>query len=467
MGLRFDPVGGGQFKQAVKQIIEAEAQPIKALEARKAREEAKLKLFQEFKTKFSGLDKALAEMSDFKKFRELKVDLGEAEKIIGVTVDKDKAEPGSYQIQVDQLAARTSIISNGFEDPNDTSLGVGYVNMYTSSGDALEIYIDDDHASLNGIASAINNHPDSIVRASVIKDVSNTDNPWKLILAAKKDGATNQVTFPEFYFLDGSKDFYIDGEYEAKNAKILVDNFPIEAESNDIADFLPGVNLKLKQAKPDEPFMFTISEDTQKVAGKVKSLVDQLNTVFGFISKQNQIDEKSDTRSTFAGDTGLQNIEYRLRNLMHEGFYGGEKGDGNPKLAFLNQLGIEFDKSGQLSFKEDKFKKLLDSDFGSISEAITGEIGFAYQMKSVLEGYTRVGTGLLSSREQGLRSRIQDIDRQIDNKTRLLERKQQDLTEKFSRLQATLGNLQRQQQYISSALPSGGGNNIVSQLLGG
>ena len=51
MGLRFDPIGGGQFKQAVKAIMEAEAQPLKTLEARKGKEESKMKLFQDFKTK--------------------------------------------------------------------------------------------------------------------------------------------------------------------------------------------------------------------------------------------------------------------------------------------------------------------------------------------------------------------------------------------------------------------------------
>ena len=66
MGLRFDPVGGGQFKQAIKQIMEAESQPLKQLEARKAREETRLKLFQEFKGKFSGVDKALAELTDIR-----------------------------------------------------------------------------------------------------------------------------------------------------------------------------------------------------------------------------------------------------------------------------------------------------------------------------------------------------------------------------------------------------------------
>ena len=52
MGLRFDPMGGGQFKAALNAIIEAEKQPIKALEKRKETEVAKQKLFGDFKGKF-------------------------------------------------------------------------------------------------------------------------------------------------------------------------------------------------------------------------------------------------------------------------------------------------------------------------------------------------------------------------------------------------------------------------------
>lgn len=467
MGLRFDPVGGGQFKQAVKQIMEAESQPLKQLEARKAREDARLKLFQEFKGKFAGVDKAIAELSSFNKFRELKADLGDGANIASVTIDKDKAQPGTYEITVEQLAQRTSVISNGFENPDEPVLGLGFIVMNLGNGDSAEVFVDESVSSLRGIANLINSEPDSYIRASVIKDASEPDAPWKLILTGKKDGAENAIDFPEFYFLDGSRDFYVDSDREATNALVQIDGFPIELESNDIADFLPGVNLHLKHAKPEEPFTLTIKEDTQKMSGKVKNLVDQMNSILGFITKQNQIDESSDTRNTFAGDTGLQTIEYRIRNLMHEGFFAGKSGEDDIRVMHLSQIGIEFDKGGQLQFKEEKFQKALEKDFDGISKAISGEFGLAFQLKEVMTGYTQMGTGMLSMREQSLRNRIRDIDRQIENKVRMLDKKQQALTDQFSRLQASLGNLQRQQQYLSATLPSGGGGNLVSQLLGG
>lgn len=467
MGLRFDPVGGGQFKQAVKQIIEAESQPIKQLEGRKAREDARLKLFQEFRGKFAGIDKAIGELSTFSKFRELKADLGDGANIASVTIDKEKAQPGTYEIKVEQLAQRTSVISNGFETPDEPVLGLGFIVMNLGNGDTAEVFVDESVSSLRGIANLINSEPESPIRASVIKDSSDPDTPWRLILTGKKDGAENMIEFPEFYFLDGSRDFYVDADREATNALVTMDGFPIELESNDVADFVPGVNLHLKQAKPDQPFTLSIKEDVQKMSGKVKALVDQVNTILGFITKQNQIDQNSDTRTTFAGDTGLQTIEYRIRNLMHEGFYAGDLEGDNIRVLHLNQLGIEFDKAGQLTFKEEKFQKLLEKDFDGISKAISGDFGLAFQLKEVMAGYTQAGTGMLAMREQSLRSRIRDIDRQIENKVRMLDRRQQALTEQFSRLQASLGNLQSQQQYLSATLPGAGGGNLVSQLLGG
>lgn len=467
MGLRFDPVGGGQFKAAVQQIMEAERQPVHQLEQRKATEQAKLKLFQDFKTRFAGLDKALGELADFRKFREFKVDLGDGSNIVSATVDKDRAQPGTYDIEVKELAGKTSVISNGFEDPDKPVLGMGYIVLYTSEG-KKEIYVDPDTSSLRNIASQINADPKSSIRAAVVKDTGNGDEPWKLILSAKKEGGENDINFPDFYFLDGEHDLYIDDKQKAKDGLLSVNGFEINNDTNDINDFAPGVNLHLKQAKPGTTFTMNITADTQKMSGKMKGLVDQLNTVFDFITKQNQVNEDSNTREMFTGDTGLQNIEFRLRNLMHEGFGVGDPNSSGFRRKFLNEMGVVFNKTGQLQFDENKFEKEIEKDYDGVSEAISGPFGFSFQMRTVLTGYNAPGNGLLALREQGLQSRIKEIDRQIDDKNRLLDKKQQDLVGQFSRLEASLGQMQQQQQYLAATLPgAGGGGNLISQLLGG
>lgn len=467
MGLRFDPVGGGQFKQLVKQVIEAERAPIKQLETRKAREDAKIKLFQDFKNKFSGIQKSIDEIATMKRLREFKVDLGDGTNQMSITIDKEKAEPGSYEIEIDKLARRSSVITNGFVDPDEKALGIGFIVMNMPDGETKEVFVDSDASSLNGVAKAINAQSESPVQASVIRDAKEPDAPWKLLLTAKKDGAEQNIEFPELYFLDGDEDIYINDDHASGNLQLKLDGFEVEMSSNHVNDFLPGVNAHFKQAKPDQPFFLTITEDHQKVAGKIKTVVDQVNSIFDFIYKQNAIDEKTDTRTTFAGDTSLQTIEYRLRNLLHEGFPVKVSEESEEyRIMFLSDLGIEFGKNGQLSIKEEKLQKTLEKDYMGASEAITGEHGFATQLREVFAVYTRPGNGLLATREQGLRRRMTELDRQIENKERLAERRAQAVTEQFSRLQGNLANMQRQQSQLSATL-GGGGGNPISQLLGG
>ncbi len=469
MGLRFDPVGGGQFKEALKQIIEAERQPIKQIEKRKGVEEAKSKLFQEFKGKFANFDRALNDLATFKNFRDLKVELGDGTQFVDVTVDKNLAEPGTYQLEVSQLAKRSSIMSNGFSSPDEPVAGMGFVVMNMPDGDSKEIFVSGSDGSLRGIAMKINQDKDSPVQASVVNDQSDSKTPWKLIMTAKKDGLPNEIDFPEFYFMDGERDLYVSERNDADNALLKLDGFELEAGSNQIKEFLTGVNLNLKQARPDQPITIKIQEDYQKIAGKVKTMVEQVNGILEFINKQNQIDSKSDTRSTFAGDTSLQTIEYRLRNLLHEGFPVGDL-NGDPddlRFVFTHSMGVEFDKAGKVNFNEQKFQKALEDDFGGVSQAISGEWGMANQLKKVIGGYTRMPDGMIPMREQAIRTRIKRMDDDITAKEVRLERRTQNLTDQFSRLQSSLSNLQRQGQYVQAMGGGGGGGNMVSQLLGG
>ena len=466
MGLRFDPVGGGQFKQAAQTLIDIESQPLKSLGARKTKEETRLKLFQDFKTKFSGFDKLLDEISSYRKFRELKADLGDGTNLATVLIDKDKAEPGQYSIQIDQLATRSSIITNGFESAEAPVMGVGFITMQGQNGGSTDIYIDDENSSLKGIAQVINQAVDASVRASVIKDSSDEEAPWKLILTGKKEGKDSQIEFPEFYFLDSKIDFYADDSKDANNASVLIDGLPIELESNDVGDFVPGLNLHLKQARPDQPFTLTVSEDTLKVGAKVKTVVDQINQILQFIIKQNTVDAHSDTSATFAGDTSLQNIEYRIRNALQTGFLIGSPEADDPQVIHLSAIGIQFDKAGTLTFNEEKFNKALDKNFSRVSQVIAGPDGFAVEMRALIEGYTRSAGGILTVKEQGLRARIKEIDDQIDRKERNIEQKKVAITERFARLEGTLANLQKQQQYLSASLPGAGSGSMISQLLG-
>ncbi|MCC7442417.1 MAG: flagellar filament capping protein FliD [Bdellovibrionales bacterium] len=465
MGLRLD-ASGGQFNKAIQDIIEAESRPLKQMQARKVVEEKRVKTFQEFKTKFQGVQAAIEEVSSFQKFRELKVDLGDGAEVLGVTLDKTKAQPGTYQIEVEEMAGRTGVISNSFANPEENVLGMGYVVLRDAQGDAHEIFIDYDDGSLRGLAAKINQSPNSPFQASVIQDSTEPDKPWRLMVSAKKDGMKGGTEVPEFYFLDSKQDFYVDDDRSAYTALLKIDDFEIELDGNDVPDFIQGLNLQLKQARPGQPVTVRITEDYEKIAGKMKEIVEKTNGILEFINLQHKVDAESDTKSMLTGDTGLQGIEYRIRNLMHEGFPVFNPDTDEYRFIHMNDMGVNFNREGKMTFDEKKFQAAIERDFDGIATAITGEWGFAFQVKELLTGYTRPIDGALAVREQGMRRRLEDMDRGIERMERQLETKAKSLTERFARLQGSLQAMQSQQASLS-AMGGGGGGNPIMQLLGG
>ena len=100
-----------------------------------------------------------------------------------------------------------------------------------------------------------------------------------------------------------------------------------------------------------DAFSLNITEDIAKITGKVKAFVDAINGVLEFVNKQNKLDATSDTSKTLGGDTALVAIESRLRNLVFESFPVDEN-DEDITLR-LSDIGIQFEKTGVLAFKED------------------------------------------------------------------------------------------------------------------
>jgi len=445
------PVGGGKFRQFVKEIISAERQPIKMIENRKAKEQERLKLMQEFVGKVKKLPEVYKDLESFKKFRELKADWP-AKDQLDVTLDKDVAEAGEYQLEVTQLAGRHSMISDGYESPED-EIGTGYFSYETADGESKSVWLSSESNTLQSLVRAINNERGMGVQASLINDGSGDDRPWRLIVHAKKSGIDNDVNYPDFYFVDGDFRLTQADERLAQNAIVKFNGFEIMSQSNKF-EILPGVTIDLKEAKEDYEFNLTITEDVAKITGKVKALVDGINGVLEFVNKQNKLDASSDTTKTLGGDTALFTIESRLRRLAFQSF--GVDPDDEEKMLHLSDLGIQFEKTGMLEFKEDKFKKMINTNFDQIANFFTSDQSFIQQIKAVTDGFLRPETGAVTSREKGIRDRIKRMDEEISRKEERLTKREAQLKRQFSQLEGLMGSMQSQQNYLQQALGSPG-----------
>jgi flagellar hook-associated protein 2 len=445
-------MASGLPKDLVQRLVEAEREPIRKLEIRKQDEESKLKLVQDLSSKVGDITAALKDLTRFRSFRDL-MPVNSKPELMDVTVDKNAAEPGSYQIEVMQLAGQSSMMSNGFPDPDDTEAGAGYFSYDLPSGETKEIYIDPENSTLQGIAKAINSQRDLELNAIVVDDGTGSDNPWRLIINHKKTGEMNDAEFPNFYFVDGDEDFYMDQERIAQNSKIRVNGFEVEFEGNKITTLLPGVTIDLKDAAPGKEFSLKIQEDTKSIRGKVEAMVAKLNEVLSFIQNQNKLDKDSNTRNTLGGDITLQTLEYKVRNLVTTPL------DTEYGAVRMQDLGVVFNRNGTLDFNGDKFEKTVNENFGAVSQFFVGledgGDGFANRMEQTVRGMTRE-QGVVHSRMDGIKRRIRDIDRQIENKERHIEKVEQTLKEKFAKLEGTIANMKAQQAQVAGALGGGG-----------
>src|SRR5690606_6208646 len=83
----------------VDQLVDAERQPIRNLEERRAKTDVKLKLVEELETKLRGVESSLGSLASPKGFADIQLESGDPNIVQG-TVDPSAAPKGSWNIEV-------------------------------------------------------------------------------------------------------------------------------------------------------------------------------------------------------------------------------------------------------------------------------------------------------------------------------------------------------------------------------
>jgi flagellar hook-associated protein 2 len=463
LSISFGSINTGLPKDIVQQLVAAEKIPIKQIEARKEKVENRKALVSELIKLVEDVRGEVQKNTNIRDFREIKSITNED--IIGVTLDKNIALPGSYQIEVERLAQKSSAMTNGVSNKDETYLGVGFIQYTLPNGETKDLYINSDESSLTGIAKTINQNPDLGVRASVINDGKGGDEPWHLVLSLIDTGDDNRVEFPYLYFVDGEEDLFLEMERKAHDALIKMDGFPIELPTNKADSVIPGATIDLKKAKPGEEFTLTIQEDLEAISTKAVSLIDKINAVLKFVKDQNTIDESTDTSKTLGGDIVLQSLESRIRSAIFQDF------PTSSGFMRIGDVGVSFQRDGLLQLDEKKFTDIVNKNFKGVSEFFTGYVdqdgkrnfGFMNRFLEKMNETLRFPDGLLQSKKRGLDSRVEDFKRRIEQKEKMVSKKEEMLKQKFSRLETTINQIKSQGAGIA-ALSAGNQASPVTQL---
>jgi flagellar hook-associated protein 2 len=460
LGIAFGSINTGLPKDIVKQIISAEQVPIQNMEKQKSKIADKKGLVDQLLKLTEDVRGNLALNGNARSLRELKIDTNND--LVGVTADKNRAVPGTYQLSVESLAQKSSAMSTGFEDKDKSYVGVGFIQYKLPNGDTQDLYVDSDNASLEGIAKLINKNTKLGITANVINDGSGSETPWRLILALNNTGDSSAADFPYFYFVDGDQDFQLEFQREAHDAKIKLDGFDIELPENKAKDIIPGITIDLKKAKPGEEFTLKVTEDVEAVGSKVGDLVTKLNGVLKFIKEQNAIDEKTDTSRTLGGDIMLQTLQSRIHSAVFK--------DIQTDVGFrrVGDLGISFNREGMIDFDSKKFQAEISKNYNQVTQILTGTYleeagkktqGFIDNLNETMNATLRTPDGIIQSRKKTLQGSIEQIDRRIAQKQKYIEEKEKNLKDKFARLEGTISKIRSQGAGVA-ALGAAGANPV-------
>jgi len=452
-GISFGGIATGLPPNLVDQLIEAEKIPIKTIQANKGKQETKLKLVTDLETKLNAITSSIGGLASAHGFTDMKLSSGD-QNIVNGAVDPSAAVPGSWNVEVKELAQKAAALTNGFPDKDKTEVGVGYFKFEGKDG-TKEIYINGNDNTLQGVANQINAARLG-VKAAVINDRSDKDAPYRLMISGDGVGDDNEIKYPTLYFLDGDQDIYFDQKREAKNGKVKIDGFEFEVNDNKVKDAIPGVTLDLRQESPGHTVNLTVTEDRQVVSGKVKSFVDAYNAVLSFIQQQNNLNEHTDTSASLGGDGLLRSVEMRLRALVQNPQYG------TGSVSRLAQIGIEFQRNGTLQYSEDKFNKALANDPNAVQKFLAGDgfsTGFIPVLRREISTMLDQAFGPVSNRKRSLQDRIKQMDDQIGAKEKQLQIKEEGLKRKFAALEQTVSRLKGQGGAVAAlgaAAPPGG-----------
>jgi flagellar hook-associated protein 2 len=440
-GIRISGLASGLPPNLVDQVIEAERMPVKAMQEKKVGVEDKVKLVTDLETKVNEINKNLGAIIGAKGFVDKKLNSGFPD-IVNGTIDPELAESGEWNLEVIQLAGKPSVVTNGFPDKNETTMGVGYIKFDTADGEK-EVYINEDNSTLEKMAESINN-ANIGVRATVVNDRSDKSDSYKLEIAGLKTGDDNEVKFPTVYMLDGHEDFQFVESNVAKNAKFKLDGHEFETADNKVSDLIPGVVLDLKQAKEGQPVRLSITENYDIISGKLKSFVDSYNAALGFIQTQNKLtpDKSGNPRlGPLGGDSMLRMTESRLRSIIQD------MQNTPSKYKRVIELGVEFNRNGTLNFNQEKFTKLVTSDPQSVVQFLRGDLvktGFITNMKQKLGAIVDPGNGVVTSRKKNYQERISQMDKRIEQKEKTLTKREEQLRNQFAKMEESMSKLQAQ-----------------------
>ncbi len=362
-----------------------------------------------------------------------------ADKTVFTASATGSAAPGTYGIEVTQLAKAEQLASKPFVSGSTQVVGTGVLTL-TVGAKSFSITIDSTNSTVGGIRDAINAAPDNPgIQATLIQATDGAH----LVLSSAATGATNTISVAQSGGDGGLAPLVYNPLLKtnytelatAQDAIVKVATFEHHSSTNTVTGAIDGVTLNLASEKPGTILNLTIAPDTDTATTRIKAFVTAYNALEAQLAGLRRYDATTQSAGPLLGDSLLTGIESQLRRTL-----GAQVTAASGPYQSLSSIGITTQADGTLTVDDGKLSAALTSNFDGVAAIFGSANGVAAQLSKQVDDKLASGSA-------------------IDVRSKSLVKQQKDLTDKQSAVDARMDALKTQYVKQFTALDT-----LLSQL---
>lgn len=279
---------------------------------------------------------------------------------------------------------------------------------------------------------------------------------------------------------------------EARDALLVVNGVEITRSRNEqIKDLFDGVSLNLHR-ETEGPVTVNIHSNTDQIIADIQSWVESYNEMMKFIRENSKAAKEEDfklsrpgrdserigqgldtldsTKGIFASDSTARRIVTTLRESTSKAYPTRME----PAYRILSDIGIttgkpgsnwESNRYGYLNIEESRLREAIQENPQAVRELFASDTdnnlmvdnGVAYTIYEDMKAFTSVSGGLITVRINVIKEKIADNKQRVDRMELSLENKEQQLRQKFGRMERSIRENKAQGDFLRSRLGGGSG----------
>jgi flagellar hook-associated protein 2 len=433
-------VSGIKTTELINSILKASAVQKTLAEARITTYEDKVSKITELRDLLGDLEESLQAMETTSKFLSYSAAYDEDNGAFTVETDGN-AVPGSFDVNVNQIAKSDMFLSQGFASKTATGVLSTGTLAVTIDGSTTNITLDGS-STLTTLVQDLNDI-DGVT--AYVMNTGDASNPYKLVVTGTKTGADHGITL-DTSGLSGGTTPTFSQVTTAQDAEFTVNGEAITSSTNEATGVIQGVTFNLKDVSTSAETV-TIAADSTAIETKIKSFVDSSNAVLDFIKSNQDFDSENNIKDAFVGESSVRQVAQGILSKATSQFTSlGQDYDS----AVL--VGIESDGKGRLTFDSTVFKAAFAAEADQVTNFFAGSDAFSQGLLEKIDVYNDSVSGTLVLRKDSLESRIEDLDEQVARYDKRLTVMEARLRNQFNAMESILGGLQGTQTYITALL---------------